>query len=120
MARPLRIEYKGAFYHITARGNERKRIFFSKADYDKFKVAEHFGVSPEDVLKDKGERRNIAIYLIKKWTSVTNGQIADMFGGVSCSAIAKANERFSAKIMKDRTLRKTVDKISRKMSYVKG
>ena len=30
MARPLRIEYEGAFYHVTARGNERKRIFFSK------------------------------------------------------------------------------------------
>jgi len=33
----LRIEYEGAFYHITARGNERKRIFFGKGDYDKFK-----------------------------------------------------------------------------------
>jgi REP element-mobilizing transposase RayT len=33
----LRIEYEGAFYHITARGNERKRIFFEKADYDRFK-----------------------------------------------------------------------------------
>jgi len=39
---------------------------------------------------------------------------------MSPSAIAKANERFSAKIMKDRTPRKTVDKISSKMSYVKG
>ena len=37
MARHLRIEYEGAFYHITARGNERKRIFFGKGDYDKFK-----------------------------------------------------------------------------------
>jgi putative transposase len=37
VARPLRIEYKGASYHITARGNERKRIFFGKGDYDKFK-----------------------------------------------------------------------------------
>jgi len=37
VARPLRIEYEGAFYHITARGNERKRIFFGKGDYDKFK-----------------------------------------------------------------------------------
>jgi chromosomal replication initiation ATPase DnaA len=120
MARPLRIEYKGAFYHITARGNERKRIFFSKIDYEKFKVADHFKVSPQEVLKDKRGRRNIAIYLIKKWTSVTNGQIADTFGGVSCSAIAKANERFSVKIMKDRTLRRTVDKISRKISYAKG
>jgi putative transposase len=34
MARPLRIEYEGAFYHVTARGNERKRVFFGKADYE--------------------------------------------------------------------------------------
>ena len=37
MARALRIEYEEAFYHITARGNERKRVFYSKADYEKFK-----------------------------------------------------------------------------------
>jgi REP element-mobilizing transposase RayT len=36
MARPIRIEYKGA-YHVTARGNEKKRIFFNKFDYKKFK-----------------------------------------------------------------------------------
>ncbi len=36
MARPLRIEYEGAFYHITARGNEKRRVFLSKADYEKF------------------------------------------------------------------------------------
>jgi hypothetical protein len=28
MARPLRIEYKGVFYHKTSRGNERRRICF--------------------------------------------------------------------------------------------
>lgn len=27
MARPLRLEYEGAFYHITSRGNARKKIF---------------------------------------------------------------------------------------------
>lgn len=37
MARPLRIHYNGAFYHVTARGNEKKRIYFSKSDYEKFK-----------------------------------------------------------------------------------
>ena len=36
MARPLRIEYEGAFYHITARGNDRKKIFLSVGDYEKF------------------------------------------------------------------------------------
>ena len=37
MARPLRIEYPGAYYHVTARGNERKRIYFNKNDYLKFR-----------------------------------------------------------------------------------
>ena len=36
MARPIRIEYPGAFYHITARGNERKEIFKGTQDRQKF------------------------------------------------------------------------------------
>jgi len=37
MARPIRIEYEGALYHVTARGNERGKVFFTKTDYRKFK-----------------------------------------------------------------------------------
>ncbi len=33
MARPLRIEYPGAVYHVTSRGNERKAVF--RADPDR-------------------------------------------------------------------------------------
>lgn len=36
MARQLRIEYEDAFYHITSRGNERRKIYFTKTDYEKF------------------------------------------------------------------------------------
>ena len=36
MARPLRIEYPGAFYHVTSRGNEQKDIFKSDIDREKF------------------------------------------------------------------------------------
>ncbi len=32
MGRPMRIEYPGAFYHVTSRGNEKKDIFKSEAD----------------------------------------------------------------------------------------
>lgn len=32
MARPQRIEYEGAVYHVTARGNERRAIFHDDAD----------------------------------------------------------------------------------------
>jgi putative transposase len=36
MARPLRILYPGAVYHITSRGNERKAVFRSIRDREKF------------------------------------------------------------------------------------
>ena len=36
MARPLRIEYPEAFYHVTSRGNERKDIFKSRKDREQF------------------------------------------------------------------------------------
>jgi putative transposase len=36
MARPLRIEFPGAFYHVTSRGNERKAVFKSTRDREKF------------------------------------------------------------------------------------
>ncbi|WP_243373120.1 transposase [Geotalea sp. SG265] len=36
LALPLRIEYPGAFYHVTARGNEQKDIFKSLRDREKF------------------------------------------------------------------------------------
>ncbi|MEH6517315.1 MAG: transposase [Halioglobus sp.] len=36
MSRPLRIEFEGALYHITARGNERKSIFRSSNDRERF------------------------------------------------------------------------------------
>ena len=36
MSRPLRIEYPGAFYHVTSRGNERKMVFQSTRDREKY------------------------------------------------------------------------------------
>jgi len=36
MARPLRIEFPGAYYHVTCRGNERRRIFLDRVDYVMF------------------------------------------------------------------------------------
>ena len=36
MARPLRIEYSGAFYHVYTRGIERRTIFKDKKDFEKF------------------------------------------------------------------------------------
>ena len=35
MARPLRLEFAGALYHVTARGNERDDIFLGSGDDDR-------------------------------------------------------------------------------------
>jgi len=47
MARPLRIEYPGAVYHVTCRGNAREKVFFIDPDREMFlellaDVAERF------------------------------------------------------------------------------
>ena len=36
MVRPLRIEYPGAWYHVTSRGNEKKKIFSDDQDKSSF------------------------------------------------------------------------------------
>ena len=48
MSRPLRIEFPGAIYHVTSRGNARKKIFLNDIDRKTFLdtlcwVAERFG-----------------------------------------------------------------------------
>ena len=48
MGRPLRIEYPGAFYHVTARGNEQRAIYKNIADRERFldylaSATEHYG-----------------------------------------------------------------------------
>jgi len=52
MGRPIRIEYSGALYHITSRGNERKDIFLEDEDRIKFL----------QILKDYHERFGILIH----------------------------------------------------------
>ena len=51
MARPLRIEYQDAYYHVMGRGNERKPVFRTPKDYTLFL----------DVLSKVCDRLNIKI-----------------------------------------------------------
>lgn len=52
MARQLRIEYEGAFYHIISRGNQRDIIFFEDSDFMKF----------IEILKRTKERYNYILH----------------------------------------------------------
>jgi len=64
MARPLRIEYNGAHYHVTSRGNERKAIFRDDTDREKFleligRAVEQFGIKLHSREKASGARPSI-------------------------------------------------------------
>ena len=37
MARPLRIEYEGAYYHVLSRGNHKQAVFLSDQDHRTFR-----------------------------------------------------------------------------------
>jgi REP element-mobilizing transposase RayT len=60
MARQLRLEYEGAFYHVTARGNERRKIYFSEYDYQKFR--EYLGTAQDKY----GYKSNEETYRVNK------------------------------------------------------
>lgn len=61
--------------------------------------------------------RSIAIYLMKKYTGLTNKEIGQVFGNLSYSGVSKVYRRFEEKIGKDRSLKK---KVADLMSNVKG
>jgi len=49
MARPLRIQYPGAVYHVMNRGGSRQRVFLENQDYESFlktmrEIHERWGV----------------------------------------------------------------------------
>jgi putative transposase len=49
MARPIRVEFENAVYHVTARGNERRDIYRDVRDRQRFletleEAVERFGV----------------------------------------------------------------------------
>jgi putative transposase len=52
MSRPLRIQYPGAVYHVTCRGNERKAIFRDDQDRNTF----------QEMLKDSREIYQVILY----------------------------------------------------------
>ena len=60
MARQLRIEFPGAFYHVTSRGNERKAIFKSqRGSGRKLKEIGTYFDPPGGLKKDKKLTRKI-------------------------------------------------------------
>ena len=75
MARPLRIEFEGALYHLTGRGNARQKIFGDEADCAKF----------VQLLVESLERYEVALhgYGWQDWGLIFTFDITFDFGSAS-------------------------------------
>lgn len=103
----------------TAHRRELKSRF--KAEEILEAVAAHLGVRREDIVNSRApEGRKIVVYLLKKYTGATNRQIGGLVGGLSYSAVAKVQERFTRQMVVERGMRKLVEKIEGGLSNVKG
>jgi REP element-mobilizing transposase RayT len=81
------------------------------------RICFYFEKSRDDLFNEKGEWRNIALYLIKKYTSLSNKEIGKFFGNISYSAVAKVYQRCGQKIDNDQKLAKKVKAVT---DYLSG
>ena len=89
MARPYRLQAEDCFYHITSRGNSRKKIFLNNTDFEKFL---------EYILKakEKYDFYLLAYVLMSNHyhllIKTTNGEIGKIFK-MKAQAVSKAGNR---------------------------
>ena len=111
MARPLRIEFPGAFYHVTSRGNERKAVIKTKGDWEQF--FEYLKSAAQRVELALGEnpvlKRNLKMYLCQRYTGEKLKTIGYQFG-IGESAVSHACRRIKAKIEQDRKMKRKIEK----------
>lgn len=125
MGRPLRIEYPGALYHVTSRGNEKRKIFLQDSDRLRFKefpnakdiiraVARVFRVRVE-ALNGKRQRgnqaRKVAVCLVKRYSGLDNGRIGELFGGIHYSTVSKVAATLEQELAEDQRLTKLVETV---------
>jgi hypothetical protein len=71
-----------------------------------------FGITREDMIcSRRGESRKTCIYLIKKHTSAKNREIAQLFGTLSYSAVAKINQSVSKQLAGDKELQERIRRL---------
>lgn len=101
------VENREVSYRKRLKGNIEKEDIIKA-------VAKRYGKSREELCKMKSrpmQEKKIAIYLIKKFTGLTNNEIGETFG-VSYSAVSKAASSVENSIRKSRQIKNEIEKIT--------
>ncbi len=104
---------KEAFRRVKKEHLQKEDISYRRAlkpssisEQNADRICLHFDVPRDDIFNKKGQYRNIAIYLLKKYSTLTNSQIGQLFRNMSYSAVTRVVQRFEQKIKKIRSQRR--------------
>ena len=111
MARPLRVEYSGAFYHVNNRENSQEIIFKNDRDKEKF-----FEIITKDRKKNKA--REMAIHLARDLSGTSCKDLGLYFGGVSGALITIMYNQVTKEASKSRRLKRRLGKVKKRISYI--
>jgi hypothetical protein len=95
MARPPRIIRAQAWYHVTARGIERKPIF----------VSDRYG--------DWG--RDLALYLGQRRCGIKLKALGELVGGIDYGSVSGAIRRLEQRALHDKSIRKLLHEAVRQI-----
>ena len=135
MARTQRIEYEGAVYHVTARGNERREIFRDdkprredvafrrmprRVDVEVIleSVWRRLAVDRGSLLRTRRDSgpRAVAARMLCDHGDLTQRQVAQTLGLRSGAAVSKQLRSLTHRLASDRDLREAVAAISRDLT----
>ena len=97
---------------------EKKRLTDKRAPEEIVKdVAKGFGINEGEVLSgdNKREGRKVAIYLIQRYSGLSNSEIGKIFGGIHCSSISKIVMRLKEEMAKNKNLGSLLKRIESKV-----
>ena len=124
MARPLRIEYPGAFYHVINHGNAGCSVFKSIRDREKFfekvveTVSREFECDAELIMRKGGKKnlpRDMAIYLARDLTGETTVMPGKKFGNILGAAISQRYIAFEEQMNKTKRINRQMVRIRKKI-----
>jgi len=75
MSRPLRLQYPGAVYHITSRGNGRQKIFKDQTDF--FTFIDLLG--KEILRRENKDAYRAMVYLLRRLINMGIVEVSRMF-----------------------------------------
>ena len=116
MARPLRVEYAGAYYHVINRGNAPK--YFEEVLRA---VCEELGCSANHILakgKKANKARDLAIYLSRDLSGKTCKELGEYFGGITGPGITMRYNRVNNKMKQDRKLKRKLVRIKKQLVII--